>query len=249
MEQNDAGERKNRIFKVLKEYNEPGLYLFFHDDQYLVLTESIIETRAREILNDKSKIPDEMRSASDYQNCNICPKKNTHEFCSALYPLLAIFKEVERYFSYVRVMAVYKDGPSSIISCIETDTQHAMQYVSTLSLIKYCETGQKYWKYFWGIMPLMPPREVVNRIYLNIYWLEMGDMNKIRKTIAQFFEDISVIVDCQLKRLKLITKHDGLLNALVGTHITAQLLSINMDKMLHTTFESFEKSRDTFGVE
>ena len=56
-----------------------------------------------------------------------------------------------------------------------TSVHRALQYISILSLMYYCEVGREYFKYFSGVIPFMDPLPIVERVYLNIYWDLHGD--------------------------------------------------------------------------
>jgi len=120
--------------------------------------------------------------------------------------------------------------------------QDALKFISIMSLIQYCQIGRRYWKYHLGIMPLVGGKETAQRLYLNIYWLNKGDVEVVKKTIAIFDEQIRITADNQVKRMNLICKNDAFMNAFVNAQIGIEFLSLNMEGILKESFENFEKN-------
>jgi len=221
------------------EFKEPGLYLLFPDSTRMVVTKEDIDTFASTFLNDPTKVPPNVKKAVDYQACEICPMKNTAVFCHALMPTLPFIDIADKYVSYDEVTAVYKSPHDDLLYVSTTTMQRALQYVSILSLMYYCEVGKKYWDYYYGIIPLMDLDDVIVRIYLNIYRQHKGNKKEIDKIIEAFKSEITVTSKCQVKRLHLICKHDSLANAFVLTQVSSELLSQNMEKTVEKSFAKF----------
>ncbi len=122
-----------------------------------------------------------------------------------------------------------------------TTMQDALKYVSILSLLRDDFVLQKYWKYYFGVIPIMGGKEVATRVYLNMYWLHKGDPGQVKETIKKFGEELKVSTANQVRRLNLVCKNDAFLNAFVNTQLVAQFL-INMEVILTKSFSEFEES-------
>jgi len=225
----------------LSDFSEHGLYLIFPDQSRLVITREKIDRFASEFLQDPAKVPPSVKQAVDFQNCSICPNRETGEFCVALRPTLPFLERIDQYLSFHEVTVVFRGKNSDLLHVRTTTMQRALQYVSTLSLIHFCEVGREYLKYFFGIMPLMEAKEVAERIYMNIYWCCRGDLPKAEGVIAKFVEDIRTVSACQIKRLNTICKSDPFLNAFAITQVATGLVSLISDKTLEKSFNDFEK--------
>lgn len=220
---------------------EKGLYLIFPDSTCLKLTKENIESRCAALLADETKIPANVKKAKEFELCSICPKRGTSDTCHAIRPVLAYWENVDKYFSYDLVTAVYRGEDPEMIQVSQTSMQRALQYLSILSLMHYCETGKKYWKYFAGVTPLTDIHEIVNRLYLNILYYCRGDKAQAQKVIEKFRDEIGVTSRCQMDRVRLICKHDAFLNALVLTQITSEILAMDIEKKVSKSFEEFER--------
>lgn len=226
---------------AVRDFNENGLYLIFPDSSRLVLSREKIEQFAAHFLEDPVKVPPSCKKAVDFQACSVCPMKDSDEFCHALRPTLPFLEMIDRYVSFDKVIAVFKGKNSELVHLRNTTMQRALQYVSMLSLIHYCEVGRSYAKYFLGLMPLMEGKEVAERIYLNIYWHCRGDASRIKEIVTKFFEEIKITSACQIKRLNTICKSDPFLNAFAITQAVTELVSMVNDKTLEKSFSDFEK--------
>lgn len=225
----------------LDEFNENGLHLIFSDSSRMVLSKEKIEQFSAQFLEDPAKVPPSCKQAVDFQNCSICPKRGTGEFCAALRPTLPFFDMMDRYVSFDEVTAVIKEQNSELLHVRKTTMQKALQYLSVLSLIHYCEVGQNYAKYFLGVMPLMEAKEVAERIYLNVFWHCRGAIEKTKEIIEKFAEEIRHTSACQISRLNTICKNDVFLNAFAITQVVTELVSMLNDEALEKSFRDFGK--------
>lgn len=223
------------------DFTQEGLYLIFPDSSRMVLTRDHIQKVTREYWNDPGKIPEEVKRAVDFQRCPFCPLKEQDDFCDALRPILPFFEVMDKYVSFDKVTAVYRDDRSRIFHVADTNMQNALRSVSVLSLMQYCRIGRKYWRYYLGISPLEAGPTAAERLFLNIYWDQKGGMAKIRNTIAIFSGQIEITADNQIKRLNLICKNDAFMNAFVNTHTTLMLLDLDIEDALSKAFDEFEK--------
>lgn len=224
----------------LADYKEKGLYLLLRDSTRLILTKSNIEKTTAEYWGNPSKIPQAVKQTVEFLRCPFCPLKNRNDFCDALRPILPFLDVVDKYVSIDEVTAIYKGEEKELLRIAHTTMQEALKYVSILSLTQYCQAGRKYWKYFYGVIPLMSPKEIAGREYLNAYWLHDGNRDKIIKVFETFREDITATSRNQVKRLSLICKNDAFLNAFVNTQVITEFLNMDIEKITKESFEKFE---------
>lgn len=237
-----TAKKHQTIHLQLGNYKQKGIYLLFKDLTVLSLTQREIEKISRQFWEDPARIPPEVREAADFKLCPICPEKEKKGICFALHPVLPFLETIDRYASYDNVTAIYKGEDKDLLHISDSTMTSALQYISILSLMYYCRIGRKYWRYYFGINPLMGARETRNRLYLNIYWLYKGNLGEIHKAITTFRNEIRITSENQIKRLGLICKNDAFMNAFVNTHIAADILSLNMEENLKRSFISFDTS-------
>ena len=226
---------------VLSNFEKEGLYLLFPDSTKLELTKENIEKVTVRYWQDPTKIPEDKRKAIEFQKCYFCPDNDKEDICDSIRPILPFLDIVDKYVSYDKVMAVYKGIEDKLVHIRATMMQDALKYVSILSLLRYNLVLQKYWKYYYGIIPIMSGREVATRVHLNMYWLHKGDLEEIKEIIKRFGEELKVSSANQVKRLNLVCKNDAFMNAFVNTQLVTQFL-INMEDILTHSFNGFEKS-------
>lgn len=222
------------------DYEKEGLYLAFEDKTFIDLTKENIEKVTEEFGKDPSKIPDVVKENPEFHRCDICPLREEGIFCNALMPVVPFLEFADRYVSFDKVFAIYKGREKKVVHTAETTMQDALKYVSILSLTNYCETGKKYSKYFWGVVPVMQPKDIALRLYLNIYWFHKANKKEIESLILNFRDEINTNAKNQVKRLNLICKNDAFMNAFVSTQIATEFLSMDIDKILESSFNSFE---------
>ena len=109
--------------------------------------------------------------------------------------------------------------------------QDALKYISVIGMIDYCQVGKKFKKYYSGIIPIMSPKEVAARIYLNIYWLKKGVKKDIDEAIADFKEKLTMMNKNQIKRLGTICENDAFINAYVNTQFSSVFLTMDIDSI------------------
>lgn len=235
-------EADKTIALRLSDYQETGLYLILKDAKRLALTRQNIEAITAKYWTDPKKIPPPVKDAVDFQRCAFCPLSGKRDFCDALRPVLPLLDVVDDYASFYEVTAVYKGTEAKIYHISDTTMQHALRYVSTLSVMGYCQVGRKYLKYFSGILPIMNPVEIANRLYLNMYWIHGGDRKRVDELISQFNEEITYATQNQAARLRLICKNDAFVNAFVLTQVISEVLYTYKDTKLKELVRSFEAS-------
>ena len=221
----------------LQDCREEGLYLFFAEAGRLEFTRQNIEQTALTFWEDGSKISPAIRTAAEFQRCDFCPLRKTSALCDAIRPIFPFIDSLDKYLSYDKVTAVYKDGEGNL-HISETTMQKALRYLSVLSLVYYCQFGRKYWKYFLGVMPLMTAMEIATQLYLNFYYLNGGNQDATRKAIEKFESEITITSLNHTKRLNLICKKDAFMNAFVNAQVITQLLSLDFEKTLNQIFDS-----------
>jgi len=227
----------------LRDYEQFGLYLTLKDSTEIAFTAEHIEKVTMEYWRNPDKIPPSVKEAVAFQRCPFCPLKKKKDFCDALRPILPLLDVVDVYTSYDEVIAVYRGEDKELCHLSFTSMQRALRYLSTLSLMGYCQVGRKYWKYFTGIIPIMRTKEIINRLYLNIYWIHKGDKGSVDQVISRLNSEITITARNQAERLRLICKNDAFLNAFVLTHLITEELNEFKDAKLMEQLESFEKNR------
>jgi hypothetical protein len=225
-----------------KEFEKPGLYLIFSDGSKLILTKENIELTVETYWNDITKIPLQVRKAIEFQRCYFCPLKRIEDMCDAIRPTIPFLEIVDKYVSFDKITAVYRDENKDILYISSTTMQQALKYVSILSLMHYCRKGRTYWRYFWGINPLMHGREIASRLYLNLIFLHNCNMDEINKVILKFKEEIKITSKNQVARMNLVCQNDAFSNSFVNTQIITEILSMNLDKALEAAFKNFEET-------
>lgn len=223
------------------DYGQTGLYLLLQDSTRLVLTRENIEKVSTEYWANPDKIPPDVKEAVEFQRCSFCPLKKTGGFCDALRPILPLLDVVDKYVSYDEVIAIYKPDEKGMLHVSRTTMAQGLRYVCMLSLMNYCHSGRRYWKYYLGIIPIVGVTEFINRLYLNILWLHGGDKEKVDMAVSGFYEHITNATSNQLARLKLICKHDAFLNAFIGVQSISQILNISKDSLLEESLDRFQK--------
>jgi hypothetical protein len=78
----------------------------------------------------------------------------------------------------------------------------------------------------------------VSRIYLNIFWLNKGNLAEIERSISQFQEVVTSTTRRQVARLNLICKSDAFINAFINAQETVALLSMSADSIVDEQFAS-----------
>lgn len=189
----------------------PGLYLRMADGEELALTAENIGAATRALFADAKKVPPSVHEADAFHLCSICPLRGSGDTCHAIRPILAVWDRFDRYPSHEPVTVEYRAMGSEYVVAAETTLQRALQYVSVMSLMYYCEVGKQYWRYFCGTHPLMAVDDLVSTVYLNMFWASQGDVARTHKLIDAFHRDITTTTQCQMARLKLICHSDSFL--------------------------------------
>ncbi len=215
-------------------FTEPGLYLLWSDGNRLALTHAYINDCTQRMLDDPACIPAAVRAAAEYAPCDICPERERALICHAIMPVLPFMRDVDRYMSYDRVTAVYRDVDSDMLTLVDTSMQYALKFICMLSLMHYCEVGRKYASYFTGINPLMPAPDIADAVYRNLFVEAGGEKVVIDATIQTMSTELLQTTRCQAERVRLVCRQDAFVNAYVATYTVVQLL-----------FEKLERYRST----
>ena len=218
-------------------FSTPGLYLLMPDGETITLTHEAITATTQMLLDDPTAIPEHVRSATEYKPCDICPERDRAVICHAIMPTLPFFDDVDRYMSYDKVTAIYREVDSDFVVVSETTMQDALQFITILSLIHHCEVGQQYTAYFEGINPLMPLPEIGRAVFLNIYFASRGDLTLAAQIADEMSANILHTARCQTERLRLISRGDAFLNAFVSTELITHFVM----NELHDHLEGVQK--------
>lgn len=216
----------------VSKYSEPGLYLLFPNGEELALTRQAINAATKSILDDPDAIPPHIRSAAEYPPCDICPERRTAVICHALMTTLPFFDDIDRYVSYDRVTAVYRDSEEETLIVRETTMANALQFVTILSLTSYCEVGKAYEPFFKGVNPLTPLNRIGRAVFQNIYLAEKGNIEQTQKRITKMSQELLHVAQCQTKRLRLISNRDAFVNAFVNTELITHFVSNELDALI-----------------
>jgi hypothetical protein len=213
-------------------FTEPGLYLLWPDGNRLDLNRTFIASWTEAMLNDPERIPPAVRAATAYHPCSICPERDHATICHAIIPTLPFTGDVDRYMSYDKVTAIYREADIDVISVVETTMQEALKFIVILSLTQYCEVGRKYGAYFQGINPLMQPPDIAAAVFRQVYLAAGGKLADVSSIILTMREELLLVVRCQIERLHLICTNDAFSNAFVSTYNVTELLFAEMEKCL-----------------
>lgn len=216
-------------------HKREGMYLHFSDGRLIDLSKNQVRRLAEEYWNNSSRLPPHIRQDDAFKTCDVCPFKGQNVFCSAMKPILPFLEEIDRFYSYDKVTAVYvkKEGLAYVS---ETNMQNALQYVTNMAIFEYCEDAKQYHIYFQGIEPFMEMSESVSRLFLNIYWLNKGDWKKVHTTIDEMRHAVTVTSKNCVERLNLMCKSDAFTNAYVKTHILSEMLAVDI---IEATLEKY----------
>ncbi len=227
---------------TLADFENEGLYIIFPDHTRLELTKENIEKNSELFWNDPGRIAPEIKKAVDFRKCHFCPRKNQEDICDAIRPVLPFLDKIDRYLSFDEVTAVYKGSRNGVLHIRKTSMQAALQYVAMLSLLRYNMVLRKYWKYYYGVIPLMDSEEAACRIYLNMYWQCKGDKAKIDALIAAFKEELRISSANQVSRLGLVCKNDAFINSFLKIQTVCDFLEMDIEGAISKGVERFENS-------
>jgi len=220
-----------RDFKI-SSFPNAGLYLLMPDGKRIDLTRKDIDKSTCAILADQNAIPKNVREATAYKPCDICPERYTAEICHAIMPVIPFFDDIDRYMSYDKVTAIYRKKESDTIIISETNMAEALKFISILSLIDYCEVGHKYISFFSGINPMMPPDEIAKIVFKNIFFELKGNIEVIQKLVSTMSEEILHTAKCQVARLNLICNNDSFVNAFVSTDLITTFIKLELKEYI-----------------
>jgi hypothetical protein len=221
----------------LGDYEQEGLYIILEGSSPFVLTRSNIEQTAKKFWEDPGKINSKVKAAAEFQRCDFCPLRKTGGLCDAIRPTFPFLDALDKYVSHDQVTAVYRDDKGGLF-VNRTTMQKALRYLSVLSLVYYCQVTRKYWKHFWGIMPLTEAQEIAARLYLNFFYLNNGSKRATDKSILKFKEEITITSGNQVKRMNLVCDNDAFMNAFVNTQIITDILSFDIGRLVDEEFNT-----------
>jgi len=210
-------DEKGAIVDIaIEKCRKDGMYLFFPDGTMMDLSRERVIALGDVYWNDPQKLAADIRDHDDFKTCSVCPNRGKKVLCSAMKPLLPFLEEMERFTSCDIVGVVYvRQGKVQIWP--EVAIQYALQYVTDMALFDYCEDAKVYRAYFRGIDPLMPAQDAACRIFLNMFWLEGGDREKVTQKIDEMSETILIMTQSCVKRLNVMCRSDAFMNAYVNS--------------------------------
>ncbi|HON55913.1 MAG TPA: hypothetical protein PLM75_10080 [bacterium] len=220
-----------------------GLYLIFNDGHHIDLTINTIEDYTHFFFDKKLKKSQMLMKHHDtlFEKCSVCIAEK-EKFCRAIRPFIAFLEEIDKYKSYERTLALYKNKNDDLIYMIDTDIQHSLRFLSMFSVLKYCSAGQKFAKYFYGLVPLMDGISFCNRLYLNIYWINKGNYEIINSEIEAFKEEMDIMLTNLKEKLDIICNNDAYLNSIVNFHIISLILSMDIESNMAKAIENYTKN-------
>ena len=210
-----------------EDFSREGLYLFFTDGQCVRIVRDEIEKLSEEYWQDPHKIHPLIKELPEFLPCGHCPHYGEQVFCIALRPILPYLNSVDQYMSYDRVTAVFSAGGTGEVSVSETSTQQALKYVAILSLIFYCEMGERYRGYFADVNPLMSPDEISTILHRNIRRRKADHPADLTQEMATFEKEVMESAQCLTKRLRLICRNDAFINAFSNAQLALQMLLLH----------------------
>ncbi len=221
---------------IREDFTDPGLYILFKDDNSYHFSPKVIEQLSQEYWGDENKISEKTKGSFEFAKCGFCPDDRSSEICNGLKPLLPLIEMMEKYMSYEEVTAVFRNTDKSLI-VKETTLQVALDYITMLSIMEYCEMTGTFSNYFDGVNPFSnrTVKQTCHQIYLNILHENQGNIAKTIKELNFFAERLKSSSNNRIRRLNLITTSDALANSFVRNTLSAQLLNLkakNLEKML-----------------
>lgn len=213
---------------LLDHYTAPGLSLIFEDGHTLDLTDATIHANANRLEHDLECLPMELRAAADFSPCRVCPKRSEAAMCHALPAILPFLDVLNSRYSYDKLTAVFVEvegkDQQHILHVTHTSLQRAVQYIAIQSVLGFCEMGRIYLKYFSGVIPFASAEMIAERVYANVMLEKNGDLEAVNETLQTMISLLSETMNCQLKRVRLVSKSDVFVNAFVNLHLAFSLL-------------------------
>jgi len=216
------------IKTFLESHRDAGLSLLFDDGHEVDLTYDTVHVAAKKLEQDFDAIPADRRAAAEFSPCRVCPARETAVMCHALPAILPFLDALNPYRSHLPLTVVYverdtKDG-DGMLHMRRTTLQRALQYIAMESVLGYCEVGRLYFKYFSGIIPFASAETIAERIYANVMLIEHGNQAAVAAIIDSMREHLAVTIQCQIKRVRLVSQSDVFVNAFVNLHMVLELL-------------------------
>lgn len=219
---------------IINEDAPRGVYLHLQDGRVLWFTRATIDSVSKKWLSDPTRLPPEVRTAGSHKACSICPARNSFRICHALGPSMAFFDQIDEFDSFTPVTVVYREEESQAL-IKKTSMQRALQYLTLLSVMEYCESGQEFHPYFVGLNPLMEPEEFADGLFKTIFWELRGDIDQLRSVLTRLINQIRITSHCQVKRTRLVYQRDALVNAYIATMAIADFLSFRLADLAEST--------------
>ena len=223
-----------------------GLFVLFDNGDKIDLTEPNVRKAADDLEEQLPSMPPETRTATELEPCAVCPARDTAAICHALPAIIPFLNELRLSKSFDQVTAIFIDeheNHQKIYHICRTSMQRALQYVAIQSVLYYCEIGKSYHKYFGGVIPFSPAEDIAERIYANIMLEQNGNHDAVLQIIEGMRTNLSTTMQCQLKRVRLVSKNDVFLNAFVNLHLVLDMLAPeNLDELRHLSSRRIERN-------
>jgi len=84
----------------------------------------------------------------------------------------------------------------------------------------------------------MMTKEAGCRLFMNIYWIEKGDRNRVDQIVKEMQKVFLFSAKCCSKRLDNVCRSDALMNAFVISQGALFTLSMDIDQILNDYFDS-----------
>lgn len=236
----------NKIITIeCDKYKDRGLYID-SDGILFTLTDKIIQEAVDSYSTGYSQIPLSIKENEKFQRCPGCTGED--DLCDALKAISPLSKYIDKFQSFDSAIAIYKGEDKDLYSVNDTTLQVALQYSVIHSLTKYCKYGMQYAGYFEGILPMLPPQEIAEFLYLNAYFMHEGNKEEIKDFIQNICGGFTEKTKRLLDRLVLVCENDVFLNGFANFHTAMQFLSFSsiedklrkkrqLDKSLISTFD------------
>jgi len=222
----------------LDSLKKEGLYLIFEDSTIIDLSKENIDKITEDYWKNPQIIFPSLEKKDAFLKDPICSIRKSGYFCDAIRPMFAFLGQLDKYSSFDKVTAVYRGKQENSHTISYCTMQQALKYVSILCSLYYCQAGRTYWKYYWGINPLMDGKAIAERVYLNIFFLNNGDKKTVDETIIKFKEEMEITNRFILSKIRTVVKNDSLVNSVVNALIVTDFLQMNVDEKLKKAAEN-----------
>ena len=208
--------------RIKDPHTEQGLYLCVKETDFIALDVTTIQAMTQAFWSDASLLDITMRQSAEFKPCPVCSHFGEDFLCQSIRPMLPLVKIMDQFASHDETLAGYRDA-AGLTYIMTTTMQRALQFVIQFGVLGFCDVGQRYKHWFTGAHPLMTTMEVAKRVYLNVFWLEKGNQENIKREMEIFTKSLRTVIRCQIARIAVVAKNDAISNALVNFDLVARL--------------------------